>query len=263
MHTYKWFFHLTADNAEDQAVPETEAKPQENTNQSVSSPAPKPPPMKRVSRLSPILLIFDYNGVLGRVYDSNTVKIPTAKDLGVVAERMNKSKLAMCRPCIDEFLTWCFKHFHVAFWSTMAEHNVRILLTKVLKRHKDKFKFKWSQKECTDTRIKHESKPIMLKQLQKVYEGWPEYTVDNTLLIDDSRYKGHSNEEDTMICPNSWDPETSVDGNYLMGDLKPWLERLLEAESVRSFVRENRILNVFDTTESEACIQLMARYYRP
>lgn len=48
--------------------------------------------------------------------------------------------------------------------------------------------------ECDEAgHFRNSQKPIFLKKLQKVWNKWPCFSEANTLLIDDSPYKGSQN----------------------------------------------------------------------
>lgn len=102
------------------------------------------------------VLIFDLDDTLldfARLYNSTTVTMPTAKnnyvftqnelDKTLHAERfpkhcitfLNDTKdcLIYLRPYLLEFLTFCFDHFNVAFWSNGEQTHVKHVVLQILR----------------------------------------------------------------------------------------------------------------------------------
>lgn len=222
-----------------------------------SSPVP-PPSVRRKTRSTELLLVFDFNGVLGRMYDKNE-RIPSAKEPAVVVHRLNKLKTIILRPDFKVFMAWCLEHFRVALWSSMSVENMHLVCNNGISEVAKKALFVWSKEECTNTGLLMKSKPVVMKELKNVYRQFPRFGIENTLLIDDSRYKSHYNEKNTTICPNTFDP-ARVDGQFLNTTLKDWLTGLLQADSVPSYVENNPMYNVYDTEMSSRAIKTLDRY---
>jgi hypothetical protein len=87
-----------------------------------------------------------------------------------------------------------------------------------------------------------------LKELSKLWENIDErlpwakanYGPSNTLLIDDSPYKASSNPMHTRIFPKPY-KATNPEDNYLQEELLPYLEGLVKAEDVQTYVESHPI----------------------
>lgn len=87
-------------------------------------------------------------------------------------------------------------------------------------------------------------KPIFLKNLSVVWDKLPEYNAQNTMLVDDSRYKCLRNPEHTYVCPEGFDPEdVNQDPKYLTKVMLPWLYRWAQCSLSDMFVHFNPIKN--------------------
>lgn len=91
------------------------------------------------------------------------------------------------RPHLHIFLDWCFLNFqHVSIWSAASSDWVKEMLIHIQASHYP-FHFIWADKHITRT------KNHVIKKLWKVCREYPEYTLDNTLILDDtpSTYKNN------------------------------------------------------------------------
>jgi hypothetical protein len=87
-----------------------------------------------------------------------------------------------------------------------------------------------------------------LKKLSKLWENIDEwlswakgdYGPSNTLLIDDLPYKASSNPMHTGIFPKPY-KATNPKDNYLQEKLVPYLEGLVKAEDVQTYVESHPI----------------------
>ncbi|KAJ7568964.1 hypothetical protein O6H91_01G054900 [Diphasiastrum complanatum] len=107
----------------------------------------------------------------------------------------------------------------------------------------------WHQEQCTNTGLKdpnNKFKPMFLKELSKLWTKlkpelpWEEgeYGPTNTLLVDDTPYKAICNPPYTAIFPMSYTANSRAD-DFLVGQLKSYLQQLLCAMDVQRFVKEN------------------------
>ncbi|KAJ1388492.1 HAD superfamily [Sesbania bispinosa] len=149
----------------------------------------------------------------------------------------------------------------------MLQHwNLDPIIDAIMGDLKNKSVFCWDGSHCTNTNHyslhgnKH--KKIVFKELKKIWEDtisdfpWEKgiYNESNTLLLDDSPYKGLCNPPFTSVFPHSF---TSSDENdYSLGDggdLRTFLEGLANAENMRNYIQENAFGQPPITETSQEC----------
>ena len=89
------------------------------------------------------------------------------------------------------------------------------------------------------------SKPIRKKDLSKIYAKFPNYTVNNTLIIDDTDAK-LADHSDNHLCVeefNVTDHEIDFTRDSKLLQLKKYLDKLVieNPEDVRIFLAKNRV----------------------
>jgi hypothetical protein len=146
-----------------------------------------------------------------------------------------------------DFLEWAHENFDVAVWSSAMPQNTMGIIDNVWGELKGKLAFILTQEHCTHVgSLKKDDgrrKPKFLKELSVVWEKFKDkgYNSTNTLLIDDSPYKVERNPPNTAIHPT---PFTTAmrdweKGLSDTGALRTYLTRLLESDSIPSFVKSN------------------------
>ncbi|KAL9249178.1 hypothetical protein AKJ16_DCAP01043 [Drosera capensis] len=189
------------------------------------------------------LLILDINGLLVDI-------VPTLSE-EFTPDTTISGKAVFKRPHCDDFLQFCFEKFEVGIWSSRTRKNVELVIDFLLGPNKEKLLFCWDQSHCTETgynTIHNQDKPLLLKEIRKLWtkQGqdlpWErgDYNESNTLLLDDSPYKGLRNPPYTAIYPYPYEYRDIKDRSLgPTGDLRIYLERLARADNVQSFVRAN------------------------
>ncbi|KAE8691398.1 hypothetical protein F3Y22_tig00110890pilonHSYRG01250 [Hibiscus syriacus] len=134
-----------------------------------------------------------------------------------------------------EFMQFCTQKFVVAIWSSKMRHNMDRVLDK-LRSFSDHFLFVWDQRKC-----KTSYKFTYCKNLNDVWNEFTDFTVLNTLLVDDSPQKMIHNLINNYICPHSFDAASHSDDDALNkgGTIREYLENLLKAPNVPDFVSDN------------------------
>ncbi|XP_045817236.1 uncharacterized protein LOC123910197 [Trifolium pratense] len=156
------------------------------------------------------------------------------------------------RPSYLEFLEFCFDNVEVGIWSSKFKTNIDKILDFFMKDLKHKFLFRWDQSHCTTTTIptpENPDKNIMFKELEKLWDEedpnlcWEKgfFNESNTLLIDDSPYKGMLNPEYNVIYPETFKYWIGKWDKTKGGELREFLEGLAEADDIRDYVREKSI----------------------
>ncbi|MBX9636017.1 MAG: HAD family hydrolase [Nitrosomonas sp.] len=110
------------------------------------------------------------------------------------------------RPHLDSFLTYCFDNFTVAVWSSARGENVKDLLDFVFtENQKQQLLFFWDQSHCTTIAAADGGKkPLFLKELKHVWDAFPQYNQDDTILVDDSEEKMRENPAKTRGIIKAW-----------------------------------------------------------
>ena len=120
------------------------------------------------------------------------------------------------------------------------------MLPKALRAH---LAFVWCQEECTTDTKKlapagidgRERKPLLLKELRRVWQRWPQWRPHSTLLVDDDPIKCERNPPHTAIHPAKWRALRPPDGSELElaphGALATYLEALHAAPDTQARLR--------------------------
>ncbi len=143
----------------------------------------------------------------------------------VLISRERMSKKFRIRPGAVQFVVRMAHFFKLALWSSAKKDTVRKIIRGLFpdpsKFCPSRFLFVWNQSMCThdiaDENIESDSeeadarekyygsakKPLLRKDLSKVFEKFPEY-VGNTLLLDDSPKKGLFNNTKSMVTVSKY-----------------------------------------------------------
>ncbi|GAB2272229.1 hypothetical protein Dimus_007050 [Dionaea muscipula] len=188
------------------------------------------------------LIILDLNGLL--VYRTHrwVGKIPSNRK----HDGLFGNQFVYKRPFCEEFMNFCLQRFEIGLWSSGKVHNVDGVLDCVFKGLRSKLLFVWNQDHCTDYGFKtleNKEKPLFFRELKKVWvKVMPpckhgSYSASNTLLIDETPYKGLLNPPNTGIYPEAYDANNLAD-NALdpKEELGRYLNGLAEAEDVQAYV---------------------------
>lgn len=87
-----------------------------------------------------------------------------------------KPQYVFKRPNLDKFLDFLFQNFTVALWSAGNKPWVDQIVNNILKKYKENFLFIWSRENCDSKKI---------KPLERVWTLYPQWSSENTILIDD------------------------------------------------------------------------------
>nr|XP_043616182.1 uncharacterized protein LOC122588108 [Erigeron canadensis] len=197
----------------------------------------------QVATLGKKLVIFDVNGLLADVVLSGP------KD--VKADVVIKRRAIFKRPFLDDFLSFCFERFNVGIWSSRTKPVLDPVVDFLLGDLKNKLLFLWDASKCTNSGLRtpeDRHKPIVFKDLRKIWDKkdtenrWVKGTFNesNTLLLDDSPYKALLNPKHSGIYPASYTYKNK-DDDFLgpKGELRIYLEGLVAADSVKSYVEQH------------------------
>lgn len=199
---------------------------------------------KSIGCLKKKLLVLDVNGLLADI-----VSHPYPKN--IKRDAMIAKKAVYKRPFCSEFLNFCFENFDVAVWSSRIEKNVNRFLNYLMGDLKERLIFCWSISQCTVTNIstlEDKRKTVVFKDLRKIWDKydpnlpWEKgyYNESNTLLLDDSPYKGLLNPPYNSIFPHSFTYRKKKDKSLgVGGELRQYLEKLAKVEDMVKYVEKH------------------------
>ncbi|XP_004514837.1 uncharacterized protein [Cicer arietinum] len=203
-----------------------------------------PPTGISVGCLKKKLLVLDVNGLLADI-------VPSPRPKDIKADAIIAKKALFKRPFYKEFLNFCFEKFDVAVWSSRLGVNVKLVVDYLMGKMKQKLIFCWDLSHCTHTgfnTLEDKYKPLVVKDLRKIWEKhdpnlpWKKgyYNESNTLLLDDSPYKGLLNPPYNSIFPHSFTYKNQDDKSLAVGgDLREYLEGLANAEDMLKYVEQH------------------------
>ena len=156
-------------------------------------------------------------------------------------------KSTQFRPYLKEFFDYCFANFaHVSLWSASEPAWVY----PIIDQFKDKlsipdFHFVWAGYKVTYRpismgRFRNDGHEYLAKKIKKVCKAFPEYTRENTLILDDTPETYRYN-YGNAIGINSWtgDPD---DREFLLliQELESWRKMFVETGTVRHIFKHSR-----------------------
>ena len=174
------------------------------------------------------------------------------------------------RPDAQSFLQHCGKVFSLFLWSSCTKQNLDDAMQVCFPTlNHNIFIDMIGQDRCTQPSFKlcdvdgvpagrDNSKPIFCKRLSNLWETYPNFNSDNTLLVDDTRYKSMLNPWHTCISPPSFEPEDKeADPFFLTNILMPWLMQWEASKNPAKYAEENMIKNHKD----EVSTHVMQHYF--
>ena len=172
------------------------------THLDAAAPLPKPPPRiqpmrskKAATEVKPLssrsrgnggrqkLLIFNVHGTLLdcslRLERNPNSKIrPTLK---------TQRRRVVHRPWLQPFLSKCFLNFSVALWGSKSKEYMDDVVPTLMEGRKESHQFAplfmWSGKDCKAVEFQGDMPVGWGKPLSKVYNKWPQFSPENTLIL--------------------------------------------------------------------------------
>ena len=151
------------------------------------------------------------------------------------------------QPGCFQFLEDLCKHFYVGIWSTMLHKNVCSHVDAIQQHSKRAYPFfmVWGQEDCYIhglRKVYRPDKPLVEAMFKPLLRVWNQCksicNKRNTLLIDDSPFKGCINPPNNCIYPPSFQGQLD---NMLCDELLPYLLKLNTIDDIRSFICLNRL----------------------
>jgi hypothetical protein len=103
---------------------------------------------------------------------------------------------------VDEFFAFlASKDYVAAVWTSKMEHNGRLILDKLAARlgRYPPLLFEWFRPHCTPGPIP-DNPYATFKDLQNVWNNYPQYGPHNTVLVDDDEYKAGAWKQNLVLC---------------------------------------------------------------
>ena len=185
-------------------------------------------------------IILDLNGLL------LTREDPKGSSSNCVHICLDRYKVVI-RPGCLEFLEDLCRQFHVGIWSTMLHRNVCSHVNALQQYAKRSYPFfmVWGQEDCYIHGLRKVYRPdkpqveAMFKPLLRVWNQFKtSFNRKNTILLDDSPFKGCINPPSNCIYPYSFQGHAD---NMLHDELLPYLLKLNQTNDIRSFISLNRL----------------------
>ena len=185
-----------------------------------------------------LCVILDLNGLLLQCCFSKSKKFQSFQ--------VGKQWVVLRPRCI-EFLDALFSRFRVGVWSTALLKNVTVIIRCLESYAKRSYPFfmVWGQEKCHRHPLKVIYRPdkmgveAMFKPLKYVWDQYGSFCEhSNTILIDDSPYKGCPNPIENCIYPRTFD--VNQGDSLLIEELLPYLTHLSRSIDAREIIKLDR-----------------------
>jgi len=152
------------------------------------------------------LIILDLNGILvHRVFEKDRSKDQMNGVNGKDCVREGNFIIRK-RPGCDEFLDSIFARAEVGIWSSAMKHNVIPMAKYIMGDHYKDLLFIWDKDDCEKIKAVVEGEqPTFAKNLRTVWDKYPCFNEDNTIIIDDSEAKMINNPKACHRNPGKWE----------------------------------------------------------
>ena len=154
------------------------------------------------------LLILDLNNVL--VYREYQDALAPEQAAVIPSAVLIGKRLTWKRPHVDEFLEYIFSKFNVAVWSSAMQFNVDLQCEFVFGDKRKQLVFEWDQSKCLVEPRPGAPKPLFIKPLQKIWSAFPQFSAEDTIIVDDSMEKMKVNPSKCVLLTEKWVPVQDV-----------------------------------------------------
>ncbi|ORX94897.1 HAD-like protein [Basidiobolus meristosporus CBS 931.73] len=158
---------------------------------------------------------------------------------GTLLIRNKKSKAIYLRPHVPEFIDFILSKFSVLVWSSAMPVNVDRMVVHVFEqRHSQLFDI-WNRTHLRLSREAYKKKVDVIKDLSWVWERYPQWNGTNTILIDDTPFKGQL-QPFNHICLSEFLKDDTDDKE--LPNLKAYLEAMLDSgnSDVREYIEHHK-----------------------
>ena len=116
------------------------------------------------------------------------------------------------RKGLDKFLEMIFNHFTVSIWSLTSQYELQQLLSIVLGDFAKHLLFIWGKNRCIYSQVNGVN--AYLKPLSVVWKEYPQYSINNTLIIDWERLAMITNPNECVLHVNKYEINNDLNLNH-------------------------------------------------
>ena len=177
-------------------------------------------------------LILDLNGVILTTVHLTYANPPPYWGMLQVSD-MGGNKLLGQKADAENFMRWCLDRFKVFIWTCANKVNAHRILRCFMPEHIAWYGGVLTQEHCTlENKFQRTTrKPVFYKKLSTFWDLYPQYTPDNTIMVDDSEYKTLWNAQGTACVVKKMEDQTPEEmQSYLTTVVSGWLETWLGAQ---------------------------------
>jgi hypothetical protein len=242
------------------------------THLDAAGPSPKPPPRiqpkrstKAATEVKPFsspsrgnggrqkLLIFNVHGTL---LDCS-LRSETNPNSKIRPTLKTQRRRVVHRPWLQPFLSKCFLNFTVAFWGSKSKEYMDDVVPTLMEGRKVSHQFAplftWSGKDCEAVEFQGDTPVGWGKPLSKVYSKWPQFSPENTLIIDNNIARISCNPAGNVIISSPFYvaglAKLADDNRYLELVLWPVMEAYLTVQDAKDFrLKSREILQRYAST---------------
>jgi len=148
---------------------------------------------------------------------------------GVLVHRRRLSDDFIVRPGLPSFISHFAQNFSLAVWTSVKNKRGKKILDELFSaEQRSQLRFTWYQSSCTLIKKDQEGvggdggwgneaadsdRPVLLKEMTRVWQTFPEYSTENTIILDDDEYKQARNPTHNWFCPVKFTEELALEGN--------------------------------------------------
>lgn len=182
------------------------------------------------------LVVLDLNGVfIERVHCTKQTFLKTEYSF-----LTPNGYYVFIRPYTRRLLSFLFKHFDIAVWSSMNHVNTSLIVERLFsKKQRALLRFVYTQDQCDIHHVPGQEKPVFYKRISKI-ETDLGYPINNILLVDDSPVKATFNPPFSAIHPTSYSRHKQSNDCALFR-LQQVLKTFLKSDStISAFLKNTR-----------------------
>ena len=203
-------------------------------------------------------VILDLNGVLCVCEDKRS--LPIKREFSAVSPMLVATTIGMkrivIRPHLKEFLRDLLSFAFVSVWSSMKSSTTK-LISEYLFKDLDPPLLIFGQEHCKTLKCKNKcgglvtvkesgtNKDLFLKPLEKLFMApTASFSVDNTIIVDDSPVQHVMNELENVVLPDSWSyVGDDANDSFLMDQLLPWIRgfHLARSRGIFNYRRDHNL----------------------
>ena len=158
------------------------------------------------------------------------------------SKNMDNYYMVFERPGLQEFLDYLFKNFNVSVWTAASKDYAIFIIDKIILAGKPERKLDWIffSYHCKLSEYKtNNSKDLRL--LPEIYK-FPNYNMNNTLILDDSDEVYFSQTKNCIISPPFEFKDNDSHKDNFLQDLREHLNKLNSGDFKNSVVEINNII---------------------